>query len=161
MPKLSKLFGMGNGELSADTFLDKDQNDEMIIQHVADTNNARQVQIKEYVVGATGIVNNDIDFDLVDESEFIQEDATNGTDFVDGDVTLHDSGGSIYATWNPLDSDEFMRENREEITVKHTQRRPRAGSPCVSFLNHDGKIAKNEPLAPNPSSARLIIMNAK
>jgi len=54
-----------------------------------------------------------------------------------------------------------VRENREEIIVNRAARWCGVHWLCEPFLNHDGKIAKNEPLAPNPSSARLIIMNAK
>ena len=61
--------------------------------HTADVTSSRIVQISEFVAGVSSVTNTSLDFDLIDEGKFIQEDAVNGTDFTEGVVKLYNAGG--------------------------------------------------------------------
>lgn len=65
-----------------------------IVTHEADPLRKRLVQVFEAQTGASGVVDNSLDFDLVDEGDYIQEDSVSGTNFVDGVVELYNSGGT-------------------------------------------------------------------
>lgn len=65
---------------------------EVTITHPAVTNEKISINVMRDAK-ATGQANTSLDFDLADESQFTQQDATNGTDFADGVVKLHDTGG--------------------------------------------------------------------
>ncbi len=86
------------------------QNDSAILNNQFDPNGFRLIDIYEKNAGASGVSNTSLDFDLIDESQFIQEDSTNGTDFINGVVQLHDNGGdptSNYA-FNPNDISPYV-----------------------------------------------------
>lgn len=61
------------------------------VNHGGEANLGAVVQL--FQQGSDNLTNNTIDFDLADEEKFIQEDAENGTDFVDGVVRLHGNAG--------------------------------------------------------------------
>ena len=86
--------GGGTYTQPANSPITLDQNGTTTITHPSVTNHKFQINIFEEVT-VTGQTNATIDFDLADEAKYIQEDATNGTDFtVGGTVTLHNSGGA-------------------------------------------------------------------
>ncbi len=60
-----------------------------------DSNYNRVTQVSELMPSQSGIVNTTLDFDLIDESQFIQEDSVSGTDFINGVVQLHDTSVSL------------------------------------------------------------------
>ena len=65
------------------------QSGTVLVTHDEDTNSSRIVQIVEFKPEEDSIVDTTLDFDLSDEGNFIQEDSSIGTDFVDGQVFLH------------------------------------------------------------------------
>ncbi len=70
------------------TFVNMGQNDIKTITNPLDTQLNRMVQVFEQS-NTTGLIDTSLDFDLGDEGLFIQQDAANGTDFIDGKVQLH------------------------------------------------------------------------
>lgn len=76
------------------------QGDSVTVEHPAVTNARVLVQCMENI-GQSGLQDISIDFDLADEGLYIQEDAVNGTDIVDGRVTLHNAGGSLADLTSP------------------------------------------------------------
>jgi len=73
------------------------QNEFALVNHAGNKLSTISVEIFEFVGAGGGVTNNTLDFDLEDEAKFIQEDATNGTDFVGGVVKLH-SAASGYTS---------------------------------------------------------------
>ena len=57
---------------------------------INDSTLTRVVQVYEKI-GDPIVVDTSLDFDTIDESDYIQEDATNGTDFIDDIVQLYNS----------------------------------------------------------------------
>ncbi len=72
---------IGESELSQTSFNNVAQNDIKTITTKIDPDQLRAVQVFELVNGPGGQINNSLDFDLADESKFIQENAATGTDF--------------------------------------------------------------------------------
>ena len=64
------------------------------VTHNADATGKRIVNVYELGAGSTGLTNTSLDFDPIDETTFIQEDATNGTDFVGGKILLRNNGNA-------------------------------------------------------------------
>ena len=62
------------------------------IPTVNDVSLKRLVQVYELSDDGGAIIDSSLDFDTIDESDYIQEDATNGTDFIDDTVHLHITG---------------------------------------------------------------------
>lgn len=75
------------------------QSGTVTVTHGSNTT-GRIVQVYELQAEQTGISNTTLDFDLADESQFIQENSTNGTDFRDGTLQLHREGST-----NTVDDD--------------------------------------------------------
>ena len=69
------------------------------VTHSADADSKRIVQVIELNAAAQGLTNTELDFDLLDESDFVQEDSVSGTDFIDGKILLHDADAGD-ASWD-------------------------------------------------------------
>lgn len=67
-----------------------------IIVHDEDTELKRMVQVSEWVDGTEALSDTSLDFDVVDEGNYIQEDSVSGTTFIGGTVTLK---GDFSSTW--------------------------------------------------------------
>lgn len=73
-----------------------------VITHAEDANNSRIVQVATLATAEAGPApDTDIDYTLANESNFIQESATSGTDFISTYVRLHDLGTIDYTTEQP------------------------------------------------------------
>lgn len=73
-----------------------------VITHAEDANNSRIVQVATLATAEAGPApDTDIDYTLANESNFIQESAASGTDFVSTYVRLHDLGTIDYTTEQP------------------------------------------------------------
>jgi hypothetical protein len=86
-----------NSDIIQKTFLNTKRYDVFNIDHKEDVDNKRIVNVSKKVDGIS-LIDSSIDFDLEDESAFIQEDATNGTDFSYGNVKLQNCAGVVLKT---------------------------------------------------------------
>jgi len=72
------------------SFTNVGQGDTNVVTHISDEEDKRISQVFTLVSGtdSPNVSNTTLDFDLEDEADFVQEDSVNGTDFIDGTVTL-------------------------------------------------------------------------
>lgn len=91
-------MGVSGSNTTQQSFQNVTQSGVVTVTHDEDTTSSRIVQIVEFEAGDTGLVNTSLDFDQLDESGFVQEDAVSGTGFVDGVVKLYSSGDCVSAT---------------------------------------------------------------
>lgn len=84
LPKRLRLQVSVTQQTSAPTTMS--QNDEVTVTHPSVTDNKMSVNVFEEVTPSGQETT--LDFDEADESNFTQEDATNGTDFIGGGGTI-------------------------------------------------------------------------
>jgi hypothetical protein len=72
--------------------VDLDDEEEVIIDHPAVANERLIVAVWRNTAQA-GQTWGELDFDFADEVDFVQQDAVNGTDFIAGELKLHNNGG--------------------------------------------------------------------
>lgn len=98
---LSDIGVSGGASITQKSFQNVTQDGVVTVTHASDITSSRIVQIAEFESGGSGLVNTSLDFDPLDETNFIQEDSVSGTDFVNGSVTLHSLGGTDEQTFDP------------------------------------------------------------
>lgn len=109
--------GGGTANVTQSTFLNVTQSGTEQVTHAADATGARIVQVSKFVSGGAGVSNTSLDFDLVDEGDFIQEDSVSGTDFVDGTVILHGVEVTGVATISTLSQPAIQTFSADQYTI--------------------------------------------
>jgi len=113
---------VGDGSASAinqTAFTGVVQNQVVTATHLSDVDGKRLVQVSEFTVGDE-LVDTSLDFDLADESQFIQESTVSGTDFIDGKVQLHYDTEMLTATYdNTRKNDNITLDETALIATKN------------------------------------------
>ncbi len=84
------------GVVTQQAYQNIDEDDVVVMTHDEDADSSRIVQIVELISSSESTTDTSLDFDQSDETDFIQENSINGTDFIDGKILLHGVvGGSV------------------------------------------------------------------
>ncbi len=99
--EISNDGGLFSGIAAGGTMLVFDEtlanNASTVLTHSSDSNNQRIIQVKEFIT-STSDTDTSVDFDEVDEGNYIQENPTTGTDFLASSVRLSATFGGTGTT---------------------------------------------------------------
>ncbi len=124
------------------------QNQEVSITHPEIVNEQYQIQISQEFAGVSGQTNISIDFaQAAEASNYIQDDAIYGTDFIDGMAKLHYTSGTSVA---------LVGNQTSNITMSESGTWHR-NAPLTNFINGDPVSMGVNPL--NPAMNNTIVFD--
>ncbi len=115
----SPLVGILPTTSHTQTVQDMTQNNEILLTHPGNKLSSKQVFVSELDVGPN-TADTSLDFDLIDESKFAQENTSVGTDFIDGKVSLRvNSTDNIPSSFDPARTDSSAVLSNNNKTIAH------------------------------------------